>query len=94
MPPLKATEFRARLYKVLKEVLDKGIPVDVELSGRMVEIRPKVLPGGKLARLVKRGTVYDAEVDLLESPFDAQAWEAKWEEKLGPAKKPSKKRAP
>ncbi len=93
MPPLKATEFRAHLYEVLNEVLDKGIAVDVELRGRTVEIRPKVLPGGKLAQLVKRKAVYDPGADLLESPFDMQEWEAKWDAILGPAKKPRRKKA-
>lgn len=81
---IKATAFRANLYRLLEKVLEEGTPLDVELNGRQVEIRPKILPGGKFAKLVKRPEVWSKEEsDLLVPVFDMAAWEAKWDARLG-----------
>jgi hypothetical protein len=61
---MKATHFRAQLFQVIDAVLDDGKPIDVELSGRVVELRPKALPPGtKLGRLVARSNVIASAED-------------------------------
>lgn len=48
--PYSVTRLRADLYRVLDEVLDTGIPVEVERRGRKLLIVPAER-GGRLARL-------------------------------------------
>lgn len=79
---LNATKLRANLYRVLEQVIDTGVPVDVELHGKHVEIRAKLEPGGKLARLVRRPNVMVG--DPTRPTFDEKAWLKKWNARLGP----------
>ena len=50
---LTASKLRANIYRILDEVLETGVPVEVERRGRTVRIVP-VDPPSKLARLTKR----------------------------------------
>jgi hypothetical protein len=79
---MKATQFRAQLFRVLAQVLSDGKVLEIELSGRVLEIRPKPLPGTKLGRLVRRAIVTSREDDLLSAGWDVSAWERKWDERL------------
>ena len=47
---ITATTLRANLYRVIGNVIKKGVPVEVELRGQKVRIVP-VAPRDKLATL-------------------------------------------
>ncbi|MBI5141620.1 MAG: type II toxin-antitoxin system Phd/YefM family antitoxin [Nitrospirae bacterium] len=49
---MRATAFRANLYKIIETIADTGVPVDVELKGKTVRIVP-IESRRKLDRLVK-----------------------------------------
>jgi hypothetical protein len=48
--PLTATRLRADLYRILDEILETGVPVEIERKGRRLRIEP-VKPEDRLARL-------------------------------------------
>lgn len=48
--PMSATKLRADIYRVLDEILETGIPVDIERGGRLLRITPVKAPS-KLDRL-------------------------------------------
>ena len=76
--PLPATRFRASLYKVLNQVIDTGVPVEIELRGRRVKIVPAD-PESKLKNLVPHPNFISGKSDDLARPsFDLAAWEKKW----------------
>ena len=50
---LTASKLRANIYRILDEVLETGVPVEVERKGRAVRIVP-VDPPSKLERLTQR----------------------------------------
>ncbi len=54
--PITASELRARIYKLLDEVLETGIPIEVERRGRILKIAAEEQPS-KLARLERRDHV-------------------------------------
>jgi hypothetical protein len=80
---IKATLFRAQMFKVLAGVLSDGKAVEIELSGRLLELRPKLQSGTKLGALVQRSVVTDRDDDLLSAGWDMEAWERNWDELLG-----------
>lgn len=60
------TELRANLYRLLDEVLETGIPLEVERNGRRLRIVADP-PTSKLDRLVRHpGTVIGDPEDLVE----------------------------
>jgi hypothetical protein len=61
-----ATRLRANLYQVLREVLDTGVPVEVELNGRRLKIVPEH-PGGKLDKLEPHPEALACDPDLIVS---------------------------
>jgi hypothetical protein len=80
---IKATQFRAQLFRVLAAVLEDGQAIEIELSGQILELRPKPPAGNKLARLVQRAVTTNPEDDLLSAGWDMAAWERKWDERGG-----------
>lgn len=50
---LTASKLRENVYRILDQVLDTGVPVEIRRKGTMVRIIP-VEPPSKLARLVQR----------------------------------------
>jgi len=50
---ISATKLRSNLYRMIDDVIRKGVPMEVELRGRKVLIVPAE-PPNKLAKLVKR----------------------------------------
>jgi hypothetical protein len=46
-----ATELRQNIYKLLDEVLETGVPLEIERNGRRLRITPET-PPNKLDRLV------------------------------------------
>ncbi|MGQ0464770.1 MAG: type II toxin-antitoxin system Phd/YefM family antitoxin [Sporichthyaceae bacterium] len=67
------SELRANIYRLLDEVLESGIPLEVERNGRTLRIVPDE-PRAKLARLVPHpdAIVGDPE-DLV-----AMDWSGAW----------------
>ncbi|MGB5080229.1 MAG: type II toxin-antitoxin system prevent-host-death family antitoxin [Burkholderiales bacterium] len=80
---ISATKLRADLYRVIDDVIDKGVPVEVELRGRKVRIVP-VEPRDKLANLVKRPGVIVGDPSRLPQikTFDEKKWRKKWDKRL------------
>lgn len=77
---MTATRPRADLYRVIGDVIEKGVPVEVELRGRKVRIVP-VEPSDKLATLVKRPGVLVGDPGRLPriKTFDEKKWRKKWD---------------
>lgn len=66
------TALRQDLFRILDEVLETGVPVEVRRGDRLLRIVP-VDPPGHLSRLVKRDAGTDAPLLLAEV-----RWEAAW----------------
>jgi prevent-host-death family protein len=80
---ITATKLRADLYRVIDDVIKKGVPVEVELRGRKVRIVPAE-PRDRLATLVKRPGVIVGDPGRLPQikTFDEKKWRKKWERRL------------
>lgn len=62
MEKLNLTTLRKRLYQVVDEVLETGVPVEIERHGRTLLITPAEPAPAKLSRLKRRrGIVGDPE---------------------------------
>ena len=80
---ITATKLRSDLYRVIDQVIKKGVPVEVELRGRKVLIVPAE-PRDKLAGLVKRPGVIVGNPGRLPhvKTFDEKKWRQKWDRRL------------
>jgi len=80
---ITATKLRADLYRVIDDVIKKGVPVEVELRGRKVRIVPAE-SRDKLADLVKRPGVIVGDPGRLPraKTFDEKKWRKKWDKRL------------
>jgi len=80
---ITATKLRADLYRVIDDVIKKGVPVEVELRGRKVRIVPAE-PRDKLANLVKRPGVIVGDPSRVPQikTFDEKKWRKKWDKRL------------
>lgn len=50
---LTASKLRENIYRILDQVLETGVPVEIQRKGRTVRIVPAV-PPSKMARLPRR----------------------------------------
>lgn len=75
---LTASKLRENVYRILDQVLETGVPVEIERKGRMLQIVP-VEPPGRLANLKPNPdlVVGDPE-DLVEMD-----WSSEWKPYLG-----------
>ncbi len=80
---ITATKLRSDLYRVINEVIKKGVPVEVELRGKKVRIVPAE-PRDKLANLVRRLGVIVGDTGRLAhvKTFDEAKWRKKWGKRL------------
>ena len=80
---ITATKFRSDLYRVIGDVIRKGVPIEVELRGKKVRIVPSE-PRDKLANLIKRPGVIvgDPGRAARVRTFDAAKWRKKWNKRL------------
>lgn len=80
---ITATKLRSDLYRVIDDVIRKGVPVEVELRGKKVRIVPAE-PRDKLANLVKRSGVIVGDAGRLAQvkTFDEAKWRKKWGKRL------------
>jgi antitoxin (DNA-binding transcriptional repressor) of toxin-antitoxin stability system len=73
MKALTATELRSRLYKVLDEVAESGVPYEVRHRGRVLLVVPADPPVRKLDTLPQR-KVLRCSVDELVGTSWAESW--------------------
>lgn len=80
---ITATKLRSDLYRVIDDVIRKGVAVEVELRGKKVRIVPAE-PRDKLANLVKRPGVIVGNAGRLArvKTFDEAKWRKKWDRRL------------
>jgi prevent-host-death family protein len=80
---ITATKLRSDLYRVIDNVIKKGVSVEVELRGKKVRIVP-VEPRDKLSALVKRPGVIVGDPRRLPQvkTFDEKKWRKKWDKRL------------
>lgn len=71
---LSATKLRQNLYQVLDEVLDKGIPVEIERKGKILKIVPDE-PKSKLSNLEPHDTIVGNPESLININ-----WTKEWKE--------------
>ena len=73
---LSLTEFRANLYKIVDEVINTGVPIEIERKGVKIRLVPEKRKS-KLERLVKhRGTIKGDPESLIHMD-----WSSEWEDK-------------
>ena len=61
---ITASELRSNIYRLIDQVLETGVPLEISRKGRIV----KLVPGeqrSKLSRLVQRTSYIDADPDDL-----------------------------
>jgi len=69
------TKMRADLYRIVDEVLETGIPVEIERRGRVVRLMPDK-PKSKLDKLVKQpGTILGDPDEIVHMD-----WSDEWTE--------------
>ena len=80
---ISATKFRADIYRLIGNVIESGVPMEVELRGKKVRIVPAE-PRDKLANLVKRPGVIVGDAGRLDriKAFDEAKWRKKWATRL------------
>jgi len=64
MKSITATELRANIYKLLDEVVNTGIPIEINKGGKKLKIMP-VEKANKLGNLVSRPNVIKGNPDDL-----------------------------
>jgi prevent-host-death family protein len=66
MKTVTPTELRANIYKLLEEVIDTGIPLEINKGNKRLRIVP-VEQGQKLQNLVSRANVIQGDPEDLVS---------------------------
>ena len=61
---ISATEFRANIYRLLDQVIETGIPLEIERKGHVVRVVPE-RTATKLSRLEKREGVMNCDPEEL-----------------------------
>ena len=61
---VSASKLRENLYSILDEVLESGVPIEVERKGKLLKIVP-FRPESKLHRLRKRDCIVGDSEDLV-----------------------------
>jgi prevent-host-death family protein len=56
MPPISVTALRQNLFKIIDQVLESGVPVEIERHGKKVLLTP-LAPVSKLANLKRRNVI-------------------------------------
>ena len=51
--PVTASKLRENIYRILDQVLETGVPVEIERHGKLLKIVPTTMPE-KLDNLIKR----------------------------------------
>jgi sugar-specific transcriptional regulator TrmB len=69
-----ASELRSQIYKVLDQVLETGVPVEIMRKGRKILISPADEDGTKLSRLIRRDDVIEGDSDSIVH----MDWSTEW----------------
>ncbi len=72
--PLTASKLRADVYRILDQVLESGVPVEIERKGRMLKIVAVESPS-KLANLTSRSYLAVEPEELVELDWSG-TWDA------------------
>jgi len=64
MKTISPTELRSNIYKLLDEVLESGVPIEINKGGKLLRIVP-VVKTNKLQNLVDRPDVITGDPDDL-----------------------------
>lgn len=70
--PLTASSLRQNIYRILDEVLETGVPVEIVRRGRILRIAADP-PASKLDKLVVRETMRDDPEDYVHID-----WSGEW----------------
>jgi hypothetical protein len=70
--PLRASALRENIYRILDEILETGVPVDIERKGKLLRIAA-VEPKSKLANLKARDLIVGDPEDLVHID-----WSEEW----------------
>ncbi len=65
MPPMSVTALRQNLFKVVDQVLDTGVPVEIERHGKKLLLIPAE-PVSKLVNLKRRHIIVGDPEDLVD----------------------------
>ncbi len=68
-----ASTLRANIYKLLDQVLQTGVPIEVERKGKILRITP-LSPPSKLGRLIRRATYVRGDANALVH----MDWSSEW----------------
>lgn len=69
---LRASALRENIYRILDEILETGVPVEIERKGQLLRIAP-VEPKSKLANLKPRDLIVGDPEDLVHLD-----WSSEW----------------
>ena len=72
---LTATKLRQNLYRILDDILETGVPVDIKRNGEILKIVPEKKKS-KLERLKEHSTIIGDPESLINISFDNE-----WKEK-------------
>lgn len=64
MKTISVTELRSNIYNLLQEVLDTGVPIEINKGGRKLRIAP-LEPVDKFANMVERPDVINGDPEDL-----------------------------
>ena len=70
---IKASKLRENIYRILDQVLETGVPVEIERRGKVLKIVCEE-PPSKLARLVPRDYLRGSPEDLVHLD-----WSDEWQ---------------
>ena len=65
MPSISVTALRQNLFKIIDQVLETGVPVEIDRNGKKVLLTP-LMPVSKLAKLKRRDVIVGDPDDLTD----------------------------
>lgn len=65
MPPISVTALRQNLFKIIDQVIETGVSVEIERHGKKVLLTP-LTPVSKLANLKRRDVIVGDPEDLAD----------------------------
>ena len=72
--PLTASKFRENMYRILDQVLETGVPVEIERHGKLLKIVPNDIPK-KLDKLIDRQDFLRSDPEDIVHLDWSRAWQ-------------------